>query len=159
MREPPKNRIHRDAIRVWRTHQLFTATFVLLLVGGLTGLFRLFAWPYWIPILLWSAALLYIVPSVWIFPLLRWRYYRYEVNDTDIDIQSGYFFIQRTVIPMVRVQHVNTTQGPLLCRRGLAELEINTAGGGSFTIPALPMEEADQLRDHISGLVKVAREE
>ncbi|MDR6226629.1 PH domain-containing protein [Desmospora profundinema] len=159
MNEPPKNRIHRDAIRVWRTHECLTAGFVLLVVGGVTGLTFLFDWHRWIPAVLWSVATVYLVPAIWIYPLLRWRYYRYEVNEKEIDIQSGYFFIRRTIIPMVRVQHVNTTQGPLLRRHGLSELEINTAGGASFTIPALLTEEADQLRDRIGSLVRVARDE
>ncbi|PTM58078.1 PH domain-containing protein [Desmospora activa] len=159
MNVPPKNRIHRDAIHVWRTHQLITAALILALAGGGTGLIFAFDWPRWILITLWGAVLLYIIPAVWVYPMLRWRYYHYEVNEKEIHIQSGFFFIRRTYIPMVRIQHVNTTQGPLLRRRGLSELEINTAGGASFTIPALQTEEADQLRNRIGGLVRVAQDE
>lgn len=159
MNRPPNNRIHRDAIRVWRIHQLLTAAIILLLAGGGTGLIFFFNWPHWLIVILWGAALLYIIPSVWVYPILRWRYYRYEVNEKEIHIQSGFFFIRRTYIPMVRIQHVNTTQGPLLRRHGLSELEINTAGGAAFIIPALQTEEADQLRNHIGSLVRVAQDE
>ena len=48
------------------------------------------------------------------FPNIRWKIWRYEVREQEIEIQSGLFIVKRTLIPMVRVQHVDTEQGPIL---------------------------------------------
>lgn len=89
---------------------------------------------------------------------IRYRQYRYEVNENEIYIQSGIIFITRTVIPMVRVQHVDTEQGPFLRKEGLATVRIATAAGGG-EIPALTEEDANDLRDQISVLARVVDED
>lgn len=59
---------------------------------------------------------------------------------------------------MVRVQHVDTKQGPLMSKFVLASVTISTAAG-SHEIPALKEEIADELRDHISILARVVEED
>lgn len=84
----------------------------------------------------------------------RHKVWRYEVHENEIDIQSGIFVVTRVIVPMVRVQHVDTSQGPLLRKYNLATVKIFTAAT-VHSIPALEMEEADQLRDSISRLARV----
>ena len=64
---------------------------------------------------------------------MRWRY---EVRESEIELQHGIFIVKRTLIPMVRVQHVDTSQGPILRKYDLAEITISTAAT-NHTIPAL----------------------
>ena len=45
-------------------------------------------------------------------PSLRWRRWRWDVRPEAIDIRHGTFTIRRTLVPMLRVQHVDTTQRP-----------------------------------------------
>ena len=69
-------------------------------------------------------------------PELRWSRWRYEVRDEEIDLRHGTVTITRTLIPMLRVQHVDTTRGPLDQLLGLATVVVHTAAGRT-TIPAL----------------------
>ena len=62
-------------------------------------------------------------------PELRWSRWRYEVRDEEIDLRHGTVTITRTLIPMLRVQHVDTTRGPLDQLLGLATVVVHTAAG------------------------------
>ena len=86
---------------------------------------------------------------------MRWRY---EVRESEIELQHGIFIVKRTLIPMINVEHVDTAQGPILRKYNLAEITISTAAT-NHTIPALVMEEADELRSRISALARVAEED
>jgi Uncharacterized conserved protein len=59
---------------------------------------------------------------------------------------------------MVRVQHVDTSQGPILKHYCLASMSISTAAT-IHTIPAITEQEADQLRVRISELARVAEDD
>ena len=90
-------------------------------------------------------------------PELRWARWRYEVRDEEIDLRHGTVTITRTLIPMLRVQHVDTTRGPLDQLLGLATVVVHTAAGRT-TIPALDDEYAGRLRDQIARLARTADE-
>ncbi len=93
---------------------------------------------------------------VWIWPLneIRYRRWRWEVNELEVRLQHGLIVIERTVIPMVRVQHVDTSQGPIMKAFGLSEVKVSTAAG-AHAIPALADEDANALRDRIAVLARV----
>ena len=74
--------------------------------------------------------------AIVVVPELRWARWRYEVRDEEIDLRHGTVRITRTLVPMLRVQHVDTTQGPLDQALGLATVVVHTAAG-TTTIPAL----------------------
>ena len=59
---------------------------------------------------------------------------------------------------MVRVQHVDTEQGPLLRKYNLATVSISTAAT-VHQIPALDVEEAEEMRHAISSLARVAEDD
>lgn len=92
------------------------------------------------------------------FPKLRWLRWRYEVREQEIELQHGLFVIKRTLVPMVRVQHVDTEQGPILRKYDLASITISTAAT-NHTIPALITSEADEMRIRISTLARVAEDD
>jgi membrane protein YdbS with pleckstrin-like domain len=95
--------------------------------------------------------------GVVVVPELRWSRWRYEVRDEEIDLRHGTVTITRTLIPMLRVQHVDTTRGPLDQILGLATVVVHTAAGRT-TIPALDDEYAGRLRDQIARLARTADE-
>jgi uncharacterized protein len=95
--------------------------------------------------------------GVVLIPELRWSRWRYEVRDEEIDLRHGTVSITRTLIPMLRVQHVDTTRGPLDQLLGLATVVVHTAAGRT-TIPALDDEYAGRLRDQIARLARTADE-
>ncbi|MGM7724410.1 PH domain-containing protein [Metabacillus sp. Hm71] len=154
MRDLPKNKISLKALTVWRLSALISSIIFLLVVVGVgVGVYFLH-FTYWITV---GAAIIWLISSllsIFIIPKIRHRVWRYEVHEHEIDLQFGLFVIKRVLIPMVRVQHVDTHQGPLLRKYKLASIEISTAAT-KHEIPALDLQEADLLRDHISKLARV----
>nr|WP_295972820.1 PH domain-containing protein [uncultured Bacillus sp.] len=155
MLSEPTKRISERALIVWKISGMITSVFFLLLAGGMIALTIIFEWPVWIiaaAIILFMCSLIF---SVFIFPKLRWKRWRYEVREQEIELQHGMFIITRTLVPMVRVQHVDTKQGPILRKYSLASVTISTAAT-VHEIPALDIEEAEEMRVFISRLARVA---
>ena len=86
-------------------------------------------------------------------PELRWRRWRWEVREHEIDLQSGILVVRRTLIPMARVQHVETERGPIGQALGLSTVEIHTAAG-SHEIPLLRDGDAGAIRARIAELAR-----
>lgn len=108
-------------------------------------------------------ALLWIVPlagalvGVLVVPELRWRRWRYEVREEEIDLRRGAFTITRTLVPMARVQHVDTNRGVFEQSLGVATVVFHTAAG-TTAIPALRLAEANEVRDRIATLARAPDE-
>ena len=152
MTPEPTRTLAREARWIWRGEQLFVwgiAVVVGLIVaaqldGALALALRV------VPIV----GLLICVPLV---PGLRWRHWRWEVRPEAIDIRRGTFTIRRTLVPMLRVQHVDTTRGPVEQSLDLATVVVHTAAG-SHSIPLLSVADAGELRDRIADLARTADE-
>ena len=151
-------KINRKGLTVWR---IYSGLSTLFLVMGTIALFFIlkkneFNINYvWIGI---GLVLLHLLLFVIIFPYIRWKRWGYEVREAEIEIQRGLFIVKRTLIPMARVQHVDTTQGPLLRMYGVADLTISTAATVHI-IPAIALNEADELRRRISTLARMAKDD
>ncbi|MER2108152.1 MAG: PH domain-containing protein [Solibacillus sp.] len=158
MRGQPIYQLPEKARTVWRLYGVIYTVIMIVLTVGMSFIvtkFDLPQWIVWIPI----AATL-VVAGLWIviFPIIRHKVWRYEVREQEIEIQSGLFIVKRTLIPMVRVQHVDTEQGPILKRYNLANISISSAAT-IHTIPMLLTEDADHLRERISLLARVAEDD
>jgi uncharacterized protein len=105
-----------------------------------------------------SAIALYMLLRVGIAPAIWWRVWRYRLTDEQLFIQRGLFVRRQTLIPLVRVQNVDTAQGPIARRFGLSEVAVSTAAN-TMTIPALSDDVAEELRDRIADLARIARDE
>jgi len=97
-----------------------------------------------------AVALLAGTPLV---PELRWRRWRWEVREHEIDLQRGVLVVRRTLIPMARVQHVETERGLIGQALGLATVQIHTAAG-SHEIPLLRDLDAGRMRARIAELAR-----
>ena len=86
-------------------------------------------------------------------PILRWRTWHYEVREHEIDLLHGALRVRRTLIPMTRVQHVESERTVLLDLFDLRSVTVHTAAG-KHTIPALTETEAGELRDRIGLLAR-----
>src|SRR5690625_1960462 len=158
MRQPPKNAIAKDAIKVWKiTGALFTG-FLLLATAVLATVSYFNGFTYWFTMIAIIITLLSALLFIIILPKLRWRRWRYEVFEQEIYIQYGILIVSRTIVPMIRVQHVDTKQGPILKRFHLASVTISTAAT-THEIPALLEKDASELRDRLSVLARVAEDD
>ncbi|MDT8859946.1 PH domain-containing protein [Alkalihalobacillus sp. MEB130] len=158
MRLEPSQSLSKKALPVWRLRAFFESFFVALVPIGYGVFVYFFELPLWILWILISGYMAYLVITVFIIPPIRWKKWRYDVLADEIDLQRGVFVVKRTLIPMSRVQHVDTEQGPLLRKYKLAAVSISTAAT-VHQIPSLTMEVADELRDRIAELAAVAEDE
>ena len=94
-----------------------------------------------------------LVVGTAVVPELRWRRWRWEVREHEIDLQRGIIVVRRTLIPMARVQHVETERGLIGQILGLSTVEIHTAAG-SHAIPLLRDGDAGTIRARIAELAR-----
>ena len=88
------------------------------------------------------------------WPPLRYRFWLWAVGSDRVVIQKGVIWRSRSLIPRVRVQHVDTRTSPIQRWHGLSSLVIYTAGtrGADAEIPGLATEEAERLREELAQL-------
>ncbi|HEX6217679.1 MAG TPA: PH domain-containing protein [Sphingomicrobium sp.] len=80
---------------------------------------------------------------------------RYGLTERLLQVVRGWLFHVDTIVPLVRVQHIDVTRGPLDKLFGTAQLVVHTAGthNSIVTVPGLEPEKAihirDVIRDHV----------
>ena len=127
----------------------------LLIGAGFAGwaLLRFGDVSFFFGVLLALAVLALAGVVVGVVPELRWRRWRYEIRPDEVDLQRGIFWIGRTLVPLARIQHVDTRQGPLQRRFGLSTVIFYTAAGPN-QIPELSTPVAESARDRIAELTR-----
>ena len=91
------------------------------------------------------------VLAVTLVPERRYRRLRYALHPKLLQVVRGWLFHSDTVVPLVRVQHIDVTRGPLDKAFGTATLVVHTAGthNSIVTLPGLAPEKASAIRDEI----------
>ncbi len=105
----------------------------------------------------WTALGLYALGAVVVLPVLRWRRWRWDVRDDEIELLQGVVVVRRTLVPIRRIQHVDTERGPLQQMLGLATVSLHTAAGQN-AIPQLLEPEAERVREQIAALTRTPDE-
>ena len=83
----------------------------------------------------------------WWWPGVRYRHWTYRLDDTALEITYGPIIRTESVIPYFRVQHVDTSAGPIERNLGLVNLKVHTASAATDAIlPGLAVEEAEAIR-------------
>ncbi|HSG80650.1 MAG TPA: PH domain-containing protein [Gemmatimonadota bacterium] len=149
------NPLHPNIVIAWRLGGLITAAVWTAIAGSIEFLAVI---PGIGPILAPGAVtgsvavLAFTLALLW--PGLRYRYWRWRVEPDRVLMQKGVIWRSRSLIPRVRIQHVDTRSSPLQRWLGLTSLVIYTAGtrGADATIPGLTADEAVSLRDELARL-------
>ena len=83
----------------------------------------------------------------------RWRYHvhRWEVSDTAVYTQTGWWARERRIAPMSRIQTVDYAEGALSRLFGLATVTVTTASAaGALRIEGLDRGLAQRLVDELT---------
>lgn len=153
----PTERISPKAITVWRIQDLIFYSFTLLLFSALLFLTHYYHWFDWIRILLLITIGIIILQTVYklsLHPILLQKTWRYSINMDYVQIRHGIFHTFHTIIPMSRIEFVNTKQGPVLRRFDLTKMTIGTITS-TMEIPAIPEDDAKKLREQIVYYAKL----
>jgi membrane protein YdbS with pleckstrin-like domain len=85
-----------------------------------------------------------------------YRRLHYRLTERLLQVVRGWLFHVDTVVPLVRVQHIDVTRGPLEKMFGVSTLVVHTAGthNSIVTLPGLAPARAAEIRDIIREHVR-----
>ena len=132
---------------MWLLEAALEGTFLLaavLVVGYVWAPFDL-AW--WVPVLV----ALVVVAYVATVPGWKYAVHRWEVTETAVYTQTGWWTRERRIAPMSRIQTVDYSQGALERLFGLASVTVTTASAaGALQIAALDRDPAQRLAEELT---------
>ena len=103
-----------------------------------------------------SLAIIFIITIA--FTPRRVRSIGYALREDDLLFRRGLLFQRFVSIPYGRMQLVDINRGPLARAMGLSELKFVTAAAASgVTIPGIPEQDAEELRDTLVTLAESRR--
>ena len=137
----PSQQLPKQALSYWRTQAVFAAVVAAIMVASTAGAI------WGVPVLVAGVAAGLVGPTV------LWRRWRYEIRAEEIDLRHGLFTVRRTLVPIRRVQHVDTESGPLQGMFELATVSFHTAAG-STKIPGLLRGQAEDIRRRVAELTR-----
>jgi uncharacterized protein len=146
----PLDTLHPRAVVLWRIAALARGTLLTAAVLAAEWILDLPV-PVALPAVL-TAGL--VITHAIALPPLRYRAWGFAVRETDLYLRHGILFRTTSIVPHARIQHVDTRHGPIDRWLGLATLVVFTAGtrGAIVSIPALGMDVAESIRDHLAEL-------
>ena len=97
-----------------------------------------------------GAILSYMILGLFLYPAIEYRQWGYIISDDRIEIRHGIFLIKITVIPIVRVQHITISQGPINRRLGISTINVHTASG-VFGIEGISSEDASAMAEMLKA--------
>lgn len=145
---------------------MYMATFAgsIFLLAGIAFLF------WFLPMIMTEGAadtisailLVLVLLNILVSPYFRYHRYRYSINEECIDIQEGYLFVTRHIVPIERLHKLQTLRGPIDRIFKVAKVKVTTAGGDvtiRFVDEELAEKIADTLKTRINQIVMEQRDE
>ncbi|UKK82853.1 PH domain-containing protein [Sphingopyxis sp. BSN-002] len=101
--------------------------------------------------LLTTAAWLFAILGVVTLPARRVARWGYRIGEGQLRVARGWLFRTDTIVPFVRVQHIDVGQGPVERMFGLSHLVVHTSGthNSTVTLPGLHSDLAAAMRETI----------
>jgi membrane protein YdbS with pleckstrin-like domain len=146
LREPAR-RVSPRARTMWQVSALFEAVVTFMVLSGADGLVDRVDVPWWVYALVAAAHL------AWAAVVPQWRYlvHRWEVTETAVYTQTGWWSRERRIAPMSRIQTVDHAEGAVERLFGLATVTATTASAaGALRISGLDRDVARQLVDELT---------
>jgi len=146
LREPSR-RVSPRARLMWTLGALGNSAFLLGLYVAAGMLWDV------VPFGVWPAAALGAVLLAYTVLMPRWRYavHRWEVTETAVYTQTGWWAVERRIAPMSRIQTVDYEEGALSRLFGLASVTVTTASAaGALQIAALDRMLARELVERLT---------
>lgn len=145
---------------------MYLATFV----GSLFGFAAVLFLNWLLPMVMNASAanivigvlLVLLLANVLLSPYFRYHRYRYSINEECIDIQEGYLFVKRYIVPIERLHKLQTERGPIDRIFKVAKVKVTTAGGDviiRFVDEETAEQIADTLKRRINQIVIEQRDE
>ena len=98
--------------------------------------------------------------AVAVVPLWRYRVHRWEISPKAVYTRTGWLAQELRIVPISRVQTVDTYRGPLDRLLGLANVTVTTASSaGAVHIVALDSAVADHIVAQLTDIASIGAED
>jgi uncharacterized protein len=132
---------------MWTVETLVQAVVLTVVPFVLVVLMDLFEVPWWA----WVLWVLVLLAYVAVVPSWRYLVHRWEVTDTAVYTQTGWWTRERRIAPMSRIQTVDHVEGAIARLFGLATVTVTTASAaGALAISGLDKDVARRLVDDLT---------
>lgn len=159
---PPAHRVHPAARWLWVVQGLLLSAVVAAVVLGLSALLPDGAprpLELGLAVLRWLLVPLALL-AVAVEPLVRYRVHRWEVTDEAVYTLEGVLTRTWRIVPISRIQTVDTTRGPLQQLLGLASISVRTAShAGSTSVEHLDAATARTVAHDLGLRANAVRDE
>lgn len=93
---------------------------------------------------------------IFLVPQRIFRRLGFHLGPKSVRMVKGWLFHTDTIVPFVRVQHIDVARGPIDKLFGTASLIVHTAGthNSVVTLPGLSPDRAMEMRDAIRAEIK-----
>lgn len=153
-------KLDNKAISSWRIGRVISFTALLIICAALYigSKFIPDIENYrWMASLVLGLLLLYKLIGIFVYPLIEYRQWGYSITEDKVDIRHGIFFVTNTIIPIIRIQHITISQGPINRKLGLYEVEMSLASS-NFKIEGLSKAVADEIAENLKSKLYVRLE-
>ena len=145
-------KLDKKAITSWRVGRIIRLPIWLIVcaavfIGGMCIPFDILSTVVKVLVILLAV---YKIAGIIIYPQIEYRQWGYKITEDRVDIRHGIFFVTHTIVPVVRIQHITVSQGPINRKLGLYEVEMSLASD-SFEIPCLSKEVADEIAENLKS--------
>lgn len=127
-------------------------TFAVVTIGSAVPSYALGRGWDWLPI--WLAPVLIGLFGLWTVLVAapkRWARWGWAWTGRELHVAKGWLTRSHTIVPALRVQHIDVTQGAVERMFGVATLILHTAGTANSEVhlPGISLATAEQIRDAI----------
>ena len=147
------NKVNPKAIKSWRIGRgIFFLIVLIMAIPGEIFLATLEWDSIWKLVIMAGVGILvcYLAVGLVIFPIIEYKQWGYKVEEDKVVIRHGIFYIKKTIIPIIRIQNITVSQGPINRKLGLYAVEMALASG-SFSIEGLDKETADTISENLKS--------
>lgn len=147
--------LERGQLGVMRVHAIVGGIVLAGAAGAAEMLLRSAGSPLPFGAILAPVALL-LVYTVLIAPVRRFRAWGYALGPEELVVRHGLLTRVETHVPLVRVQHVDVSQGPLERAFGVCRLILHTSGTANSRVllPGLARATAESIRDEVRARIR-----
>ena len=143
----PRERVSPRARLMWMVGGLVRAVFLMVALLVTSLVFEWYDLRWWMPVLLAAVTL----AAALAIPQWRYAVHRWEVTDTAVFTQTGWWRRERRIAPMSRIQTVDYVEGAIARLFGLASVTATTASAaGALEIAGLDRDRARSLVDELT---------
>ena len=143
----PSQRVSPRARLMWLTTAAVQAVVLFVVLLVLAGPTDVLDAPWWVLVLV----ALFLATYVAVVPQWRYLVHRWEVTDTAVYTQTGWWKRERRIAPMSRIQTVDHVEGAIARLFRLATVTVTTASAaGALAIGGLDRDVARRLVDELT---------